>query len=182
MLNWLPNLKFIAHHMSHKQQSPGGQNGRASNLRLVLPTPLAQNMSAADEISYGDVSNCDFIFILSQILIFFFASHRIAATQPGITQYARGDAANAHTEYDGLHIWAARFLYEFLRCYEFTAMDHTSGARTAHGVSKRRNSYWIFKSMLGWSDIIFELYALVKILGRLMKYEGECLFETRLFK
>ncbi|XP_054090533.1 myocyte-specific enhancer factor 2 isoform X17 [Zeugodacus cucurbitae] len=43
-----------AHHLSHKQQSPGGQNGRASNLRLVLPTPLAQNMSAADEISYGD--------------------------------------------------------------------------------------------------------------------------------
>ncbi|XP_049309146.1 myocyte-specific enhancer factor 2 isoform X8 [Bactrocera neohumeralis] len=44
----------LAHHLSHKQQSPGGQNGRASNLRLVLPTPLAQNMSAADEISYGD--------------------------------------------------------------------------------------------------------------------------------
>ncbi|XP_053964716.1 myocyte-specific enhancer factor 2 isoform X9 [Anastrepha ludens] len=43
-----------AHHLSHKQQSPGGQNGRASNLRLVLPTPLAQNMSATDEITYGD--------------------------------------------------------------------------------------------------------------------------------
>ncbi|XP_053964713.1 myocyte-specific enhancer factor 2 isoform X6 [Anastrepha ludens] len=44
----------LAHHLSHKQQSPGGQNGRASNLRLVLPTPLAQNMSATDEITYGD--------------------------------------------------------------------------------------------------------------------------------
>nr|XP_036232507.1 myocyte-specific enhancer factor 2 isoform X6 [Bactrocera oleae]XP_036232514.1 myocyte-specific enhancer factor 2 isoform X6 [Bactrocera oleae] len=47
-------MSLITHHLSHKQQSPGGQNGRASNLRLVLPTPLAQNMSAADEISYGD--------------------------------------------------------------------------------------------------------------------------------
>ncbi|CAD7014278.1 unnamed protein product [Ceratitis capitata] len=47
----------LAHHLSHKQQSPGGQNGRSSNLRLVLPTPLAQNMSAADEIAYGDRHN-----------------------------------------------------------------------------------------------------------------------------
>ncbi|XP_053964715.1 myocyte-specific enhancer factor 2 isoform X8 [Anastrepha ludens] len=47
-------MSLITHHLSHKQQSPGGQNGRASNLRLVLPTPLAQNMSATDEITYGD--------------------------------------------------------------------------------------------------------------------------------
>ncbi|XP_065369406.1 myocyte-specific enhancer factor 2 isoform X14 [Calliphora vicina] len=48
----------IAHQLSHKQQSPGSQNGRASNLRVVIPTPsLAQNMSTADELAYGDRHN-----------------------------------------------------------------------------------------------------------------------------
>ncbi|XP_065369405.1 myocyte-specific enhancer factor 2 isoform X13 [Calliphora vicina] len=47
-----------AHQLSHKQQSPGSQNGRASNLRVVIPTPsLAQNMSTADELAYGDRHN-----------------------------------------------------------------------------------------------------------------------------
>ncbi|XP_073844234.1 myocyte enhancer factor 2 isoform X8 [Musca autumnalis] len=48
----------IAHQLTHKQQSPGSQNGRSSNLRVVIPAPtIAQNMSsAADELGYGDTS------------------------------------------------------------------------------------------------------------------------------
>ncbi|XP_070134358.1 myocyte-specific enhancer factor 2 isoform X2 [Drosophila bipectinata] len=47
----------IAHHLSIKQQSPGSQNGRASNLRVVIPptiAPLPPNMSAPDDVGYGD--------------------------------------------------------------------------------------------------------------------------------
>ncbi|XP_046810349.1 myocyte-specific enhancer factor 2 isoform X3 [Lucilia cuprina] len=48
----------IAHQLSHKQQSPGSQNGRASNLRVVIPAPsIAQNMSTTDELAYGDRHN-----------------------------------------------------------------------------------------------------------------------------
>ncbi|XP_005182199.1 myocyte-specific enhancer factor 2 isoform X4 [Musca domestica] len=49
----------IAHQLTHKQQSPGSQNGRASNLRVVIPAPtIAQNMSsAADELNYNDRHN-----------------------------------------------------------------------------------------------------------------------------
>jgi len=47
----------LAHHLSHKQQSPGSQNGRASNLRVAIPTALAQNMTTADELGYVDVSD-----------------------------------------------------------------------------------------------------------------------------
>ncbi|XP_070134366.1 myocyte-specific enhancer factor 2 isoform X10 [Drosophila bipectinata] len=46
-----------AHHLSIKQQSPGSQNGRASNLRVVIPptiAPLPPNMSAPDDVGYGD--------------------------------------------------------------------------------------------------------------------------------
>ncbi|XP_065369404.1 myocyte-specific enhancer factor 2 isoform X12 [Calliphora vicina] len=51
-------MSLITHQLSHKQQSPGSQNGRASNLRVVIPTPsLAQNMSTADELAYGDRHN-----------------------------------------------------------------------------------------------------------------------------
>ncbi|XP_055840106.1 myocyte-specific enhancer factor 2 isoform X13 [Episyrphus balteatus] len=46
---------ITSHHISHKQQSPGGQNGRASNLRVVIPTPtIAPNMSNQDDIGYSD--------------------------------------------------------------------------------------------------------------------------------
>ncbi|XP_017066521.1 myocyte-specific enhancer factor 2 isoform X3 [Drosophila eugracilis] len=47
----------IAHHLSIKQQSPGSQNGRASNLRVVIPptiAPLPPNMSAPDDGAYAD--------------------------------------------------------------------------------------------------------------------------------
>ncbi|XP_059224453.1 myocyte-specific enhancer factor 2 isoform X4 [Stomoxys calcitrans] len=48
----------IAHQLSHKQHSPGSQNGRASNLRVVIPAPtIAQNMSTADELAYTDRHN-----------------------------------------------------------------------------------------------------------------------------
>ncbi|XP_017066526.1 myocyte-specific enhancer factor 2 isoform X8 [Drosophila eugracilis] len=46
-----------AHHLSIKQQSPGSQNGRASNLRVVIPptiAPLPPNMSAPDDGAYAD--------------------------------------------------------------------------------------------------------------------------------
>ncbi|XP_020817598.1 myocyte-specific enhancer factor 2 isoform X6 [Drosophila serrata] len=46
-----------AHHLSIKQQSPGSQNGRASNLRVVIPptiAPLQTNMSAPDDVAYAD--------------------------------------------------------------------------------------------------------------------------------
>ncbi|KAL9913204.1 myocyte-specific enhancer factor 2 isoform X11 [Glossina fuscipes] len=48
-----------AHQLTHKQQqSPGNQNGRASNLRVVIPAPtIAQNMSTADELHYNDRHN-----------------------------------------------------------------------------------------------------------------------------
>ncbi|TMW40056.1 hypothetical protein DOY81_014864, partial [Sarcophaga bullata] len=46
------------HQLSHKQQSPGSQNGRASNLRVVIPAAsIAQNISTADELAYGDRHN-----------------------------------------------------------------------------------------------------------------------------
>ncbi|XP_052842764.1 myocyte-specific enhancer factor 2 isoform X6 [Drosophila gunungcola] len=47
----------IAHHLSIKQQSPGSQNGRASNLRVVIPptiAPIPPNMSAPDDVPYSD--------------------------------------------------------------------------------------------------------------------------------
>ncbi|XP_068147350.1 myocyte-specific enhancer factor 2 isoform X3 [Drosophila tropicalis] len=44
----------IAHHMPIKQQSPGSQNGRASNLRVVIPPSIGPNMSTADDVAYGD--------------------------------------------------------------------------------------------------------------------------------
>ncbi|ALC40557.1 Mef2 [Drosophila busckii] len=47
----------IAHHLPIKQQqqSPGSQNGRASNLRVVIPPTIAPNMSAtADDVAYAD--------------------------------------------------------------------------------------------------------------------------------
>nr|AAA19957.1 MADS box protein [Drosophila melanogaster] len=47
----------IAHHLSIKQQSPGSQNGRASNLRVVIPptiAPIPPNMSAPDDVGYAD--------------------------------------------------------------------------------------------------------------------------------
>ncbi|XP_039227261.1 myocyte-specific enhancer factor 2 isoform X10 [Drosophila yakuba] len=46
-----------AHHLSIKQQSPGSQNGRASNLRVVIPptiAPIPPNMSAPDDGGYAD--------------------------------------------------------------------------------------------------------------------------------
>ncbi|XP_044248821.1 myocyte-specific enhancer factor 2 isoform X8 [Drosophila takahashii] len=46
-----------AHHLSIKQQSPGSQNGRASNLRVVIPptiAPIPPNMSAPDDVAYAD--------------------------------------------------------------------------------------------------------------------------------
>nr|AAM48340.1 GH24154p [Drosophila melanogaster] len=46
-----------AHHLSIKQQSPGSQNGRASNLRVVIPptiAPIPPNMSAPDDVGYAD--------------------------------------------------------------------------------------------------------------------------------
>ncbi|XP_037945931.1 myocyte-specific enhancer factor 2 isoform X14 [Teleopsis dalmanni] len=53
-----PASSDSAHHLPHKQQSPGSQNGRASNLRVVIPTPaIAQNMSAPDDISYAERHN-----------------------------------------------------------------------------------------------------------------------------
>ncbi|XP_073844237.1 myocyte enhancer factor 2 isoform X10 [Musca autumnalis] len=52
-------MSLITHQLTHKQQSPGSQNGRSSNLRVVIPAPtIAQNMSsAADELGYGDRHN-----------------------------------------------------------------------------------------------------------------------------
>ncbi|XP_061399321.1 myocyte-specific enhancer factor 2 isoform X7 [Musca vetustissima] len=52
-------MSLITHQLTHKQQSPGSQNGRSSNLRVVIPTPtIAQNMSsAADELNYNDRHN-----------------------------------------------------------------------------------------------------------------------------
>ncbi|XP_044571602.1 myocyte-specific enhancer factor 2 isoform X11 [Drosophila ananassae] len=50
-------MSLITHHLSIKQQSPGSQNGRASNLRVVIPptiAPLPPNMSAPDDVGYGD--------------------------------------------------------------------------------------------------------------------------------
>ncbi|XP_017066525.1 myocyte-specific enhancer factor 2 isoform X7 [Drosophila eugracilis] len=50
-------MSLITHHLSIKQQSPGSQNGRASNLRVVIPptiAPLPPNMSAPDDGAYAD--------------------------------------------------------------------------------------------------------------------------------
>ncbi|XP_030374374.1 myocyte-specific enhancer factor 2 isoform X2 [Scaptodrosophila lebanonensis] len=46
----------IAHHLPIKQQSPGSQNGRSSNLRVVIPPTIAQSMSAAEDVAYADTS------------------------------------------------------------------------------------------------------------------------------
>ncbi|XP_039227260.1 myocyte-specific enhancer factor 2 isoform X9 [Drosophila yakuba] len=50
-------MSLITHHLSIKQQSPGSQNGRASNLRVVIPptiAPIPPNMSAPDDGGYAD--------------------------------------------------------------------------------------------------------------------------------
>nr|NP_001369070.1 myocyte enhancer factor 2, isoform K [Drosophila melanogaster]QJC18693.1 myocyte enhancer factor 2, isoform K [Drosophila melanogaster] len=50
-------MSLITHHLSIKQQSPGSQNGRASNLRVVIPptiAPIPPNMSAPDDVGYAD--------------------------------------------------------------------------------------------------------------------------------
>ncbi|XP_052842769.1 myocyte-specific enhancer factor 2 isoform X11 [Drosophila gunungcola] len=50
-------MSLITHHLSIKQQSPGSQNGRASNLRVVIPptiAPIPPNMSAPDDVPYSD--------------------------------------------------------------------------------------------------------------------------------
>lgn len=51
--------KLASHHIGHKQHSPGGsgQVSRNSNLRVVIPTPMAPGgMSAPDDINaYGEV-------------------------------------------------------------------------------------------------------------------------------
>ncbi|XP_033247611.1 myocyte-specific enhancer factor 2 isoform X3 [Drosophila miranda] len=47
----------IAHHLPIKQQSPGSQNGRAANLRVVIPPTIAAippNMSAPEDVAYTD--------------------------------------------------------------------------------------------------------------------------------
>ncbi|XP_033253167.1 myocyte-specific enhancer factor 2-like isoform X11 [Drosophila miranda] len=46
-----------AHHLPIKQQSPGSQNGRAANLRVVIPPTIATippNMSAPEDVAYTD--------------------------------------------------------------------------------------------------------------------------------
>ncbi|SPP74552.1 blast:Myocyte-specific enhancer factor 2 [Drosophila guanche] len=46
-----------AHHLPIKQQSPGSQNGRSSNLRVVIPptiAPIPPNMSAPEDVAYTD--------------------------------------------------------------------------------------------------------------------------------
>lgn len=45
-----------AHHIGHRQQSPGGgQAVRNSNLRVVIPAPMNSGMQTNDEISYNEV-------------------------------------------------------------------------------------------------------------------------------
>ena len=47
---------FPAHHIIHKQHSPGGgATGRSTNLRVVIPTPITSNMNT-DDMSYAEVS------------------------------------------------------------------------------------------------------------------------------
>ncbi|XP_026840730.1 myocyte-specific enhancer factor 2 isoform X3 [Drosophila persimilis] len=51
----------IAHHLPIKQQSPGSQNGRAANLRVVIPPTIATippNMSAPEDVAYTDIPPC----------------------------------------------------------------------------------------------------------------------------
>ena len=48
---------FAAHHIIHKQHSPGGgATGRSTNLRVVIPTPITSNMNT-DDMSYAEVSD-----------------------------------------------------------------------------------------------------------------------------
>ncbi|XP_033253168.1 myocyte-specific enhancer factor 2-like isoform X12 [Drosophila miranda] len=50
-----------AHHLPIKQQSPGSQNGRAANLRVVIPPTIATippNMSAPEDVAYTDIPPC----------------------------------------------------------------------------------------------------------------------------
>ncbi|XP_033247616.1 myocyte-specific enhancer factor 2 isoform X8 [Drosophila miranda] len=50
-----------AHHLPIKQQSPGSQNGRAANLRVVIPPTIAAippNMSAPEDVAYTDIPPC----------------------------------------------------------------------------------------------------------------------------
>lgn len=49
-------LHLASHHIGHRQQSPGGQAVRNSNLRVVIPTPMNSNMQQNEEMSYNDVS------------------------------------------------------------------------------------------------------------------------------
>lgn len=59
---------FPAHHIIHKQHSPGGgATGRSTNLRVVIPTPITSNMNT-DDMSYAEVSFvCDSITITGML-------------------------------------------------------------------------------------------------------------------
>lgn len=52
------NEIIAAHHIIHKQHSPGGggATGRNTNLRVVIPTPITSNNMNSDDMSYPEVS------------------------------------------------------------------------------------------------------------------------------
>lgn len=52
----IKDLTFLAHHLIQKQNSPAGQSGRSSNLRVVIPTPMTQGGLNSDDMSYSEVS------------------------------------------------------------------------------------------------------------------------------
>lgn len=80
-----------SHHIGHiKQQSPGGQSGRSSNLRVVIPQPMTAGMSAPDDINYGEVRKQYANFYKAQ----FSHEHCLASTTI-CTEYAGGGTTDA---------------------------------------------------------------------------------------
>lgn len=56
---WWKILFLAAHHIGHRQHSPGAQV-RNSSLRVVIPGPMNNSgLQGNDEISYNEVSIVD---------------------------------------------------------------------------------------------------------------------------
>lgn len=87
---------LAAHHLPIKQQSPGSQNGRASNLRVVIPPSIAPNMSVtAEDVAYADVSRA--ILIKNLPSYYFFPT---ATTKSDVPEHTRGHPTDAHARFD----------------------------------------------------------------------------------
>lgn len=126
-------LSTASHHIKH---SPGSQSGRNSNLRVVIPN---SGMSAPDDnnISYGEVSGCGWIYIYVQHFNKFNFQFTQSASTTINTKYSGRRTTNTkYTRANSLpvtrFIWCPRLFDELFRCHELIFMESESEYCSAH--------------------------------------------------